>query len=87
MQDPKETQDFSGKPSALSGWGWFTIAVLLVLLAVAVWYCIHAWGEVGGNGISPAGWVFLTLGVVVTLAVGGGLMALLFYSSRQGKDF
>jgi hypothetical protein len=71
----------------LGAWGWFTVVALLALLVVAIWYCLHAWGEVAGNEISPAGWVFLVLGVVVTIAVGGGLMALLFYSSREGKDF
>lgn len=87
MQDSNENQEPSGKLFGLGGWGWFTVIALLVLLAVAVWYCIHAWGEVAGNGISPVGWVFLVLGVVVTILVGGGLMALLFYSSRKGRDF
>jgi hypothetical protein len=41
----------------------------------------------GGVGISSAGWVFLVLGVVVTILVGSGLMALVFYSSRKGRDF
>ena len=87
MQEPHENEKTSGRPFGLGGWGWFTVVTLLVLLAVAIWYCIHAWGEVGGNGISPAGWVFLVLGVTLTIVVGGGLMGLLFYSSREGKDF
>ncbi|HEY3637716.1 MAG TPA: hypothetical protein VGK90_06155 [Rhizomicrobium sp.] len=87
MQNPEGDQPNTKNSTRLTGWGWFTLIVLFVLLAVAIWYCIHAWGEVGGSGISPAGWVFLTLGVVVTILVGGGLMALLFYSSREGKDF
>jgi hypothetical protein len=33
------------------------------------------------------GWAFLGLGVILTIVLGGGLMALLFYSSRKGKDF
>jgi hypothetical protein len=37
-------------------------------------------------GIPAIGWIFLVAGVIVTLLVGGGLMALLFYSSRKGKD-
>jgi hypothetical protein len=41
----------------------------------------------GGVGISPMGWFFLVLGVLFTIAVGAGLMGLLFYSSRKGKDF
>lgn len=71
----------------LSGWGWFAIVALFGILAAAIWYCIHAWSEMGGVGITPAGWLFLGLGVVFTIVVGGGLMALLFYSSRKGKDF
>jgi hypothetical protein len=87
MSGPVGDQNNENKPFGLGGWGWFTIVALLVLLAVAIWYCIHAWSEVGGNGISPVGWVFLILGVTLTIVVGGGLMALLFYSSREGKDF
>jgi hypothetical protein len=87
MQEPGETGETSGRPLGLGGWGWFAVTALLLLLAVAIWYCIHAWGEVSGPGISPVGWIFLVLGVVLTILVGGGLMALLFYSSRKGKDF
>ncbi|HEX4157536.1 MAG TPA: hypothetical protein VHY79_03605 [Rhizomicrobium sp.] len=87
MQDPNENEITRGRPLGLGGWGWFAVTALVVLLAVAIWYCIHAWGEVAGNGISSTGWVFLVLGVVLTVLVGGGLMGLLFYSSREGKDF
>lgn len=71
----------------LGVWGWFAILALFAILAAAIWYCIHAWSAMAGVGISPAGWLFLGLGVVLTIVVGGGLMALLFYSSRRGKDF
>ena len=74
-------------PGRLGPWGWFAIVALLILLGGAIWYCIHAWAEVPGVGIPPIGWLFLVLGVVFTFVVGGGLMALLFYSSRKGKDF
>ena len=33
-----------------------------------------------------AGYIFMTLGVVLSLLVGFGLMGLIFYSSRQGYD-
>ena len=36
--------------------------------------------------IGVHGWVALILGVIVSLAVGGGLMALVFVSSRRGYD-
>lgn len=77
----------ANKAARLSGWGWFAVVSLLVLLAGAVSYCIFAWREVPDVGIPPIGWLFLVLGVLFTSVVGGGLMLLLFYSSRKGKDF
>lgn len=71
----------------LGAWGWVALVALFALLAGAIWYCIHAWSELPGVGISPVGWLFLVLGVVLTIVVGGGLMFLLFYSSRKGRDF
>jgi hypothetical protein len=67
--------------------GWIAVIVLTGFLGWAIWYAIHAWSRLAGVGISPLGWVFLVLGIVVTVVVGSGLMALLFYSSRKGKDF
>ena len=71
----------------IGAWGWFGVVVLLGLLVAAGWYAVHAWGELPGVGLSPLGWLFLILGVLVTVGVGAGLMWLLFYSSRKGKDF
>ncbi len=71
----------------LGGWGWFAILVLFALLGSSIWYCVHAWRELPGVGIPAVGWVFLGLGVVFTIVVGAGLMVLLFYSSRKGRDF
>lgn len=71
----------------LTGWGWFAILAMAAILGAAIWYCVNAWNAMAGVGISRAGWLFLGLGVVVTIVVGGGLMALVFYSSRKGKDF
>lgn len=66
--------------------GWITIIVLCGFLGWAIWYAIHAWSQLNGVGISTAGWIFMVLGIVVTFAVGAGLMALVFYSSRKGLD-
>lgn len=66
--------------------GWFAIIVLVGFLIVAIAYAIHAWTAMDGVGVSTAGWIFMILGVVVTTAVGGGLMALVFYSSRHDYD-
>jgi hypothetical protein len=79
---PPETR--SSAPLSVAGW--ITLAVLLGLLVVAVWYAVWVWTTMTGVHISVAGWVFLSMGVIVTLAVGVGLMLLVFYSSRHDFD-
>jgi len=80
-----EKQDLkTNSPLGVSGW--ITLVVLAGFLIAATFYAFHAWGAMAGVGISTAGWVFLTLGVVVTMAVGAGLMGLVFYSSRKNFD-
>jgi hypothetical protein len=37
-------------------------------------------------GVSGAGYLAMTLGVLFTAAIGVGLMGLIFYSSRRGYD-
>jgi hypothetical protein len=66
--------------------GWIALVVLAGFLAVAVLYAIHAWMALSGVAMSGMGWLFLILGAVFTLAVGGGLMWLVFYSSRHDYD-
>ena len=66
--------------------GWFAIVVLLGFLAAAIIYAVHAWNAMSGVSISPLGWLFMGMGVFFTIAVGGGLMALVFYSSRHNYD-
>ena len=39
-----------------------------------------------GVQMSGFGWTFLVLGVVVTIGLGAGLMALVFYSARHDMD-
>ena len=57
-------------------------AVVLVLgvLIAALWIGL------GDSEISGAGWLAMGLGVIVTLALGIGLMALVFISNRRGYD-
>jgi hypothetical protein len=41
----------------------------------------------GGDVTMPAwGWLMMGLGIFFTVVVGGGLMGLIFYSSRAGYD-
>jgi hypothetical protein len=73
--------------SARLGIGSWTILVALFLL-LAVTFMVVYLGWTLGNGadVPASGYVAMALGVVVSLAVGFGLMALIFYSSRNGYD-
>ena len=64
------------------------LAVLIAAaIVVAVGLVIAAmWAGIGDSDISGAGWLAMGLGVIVTLALGIGLMALVFISSRRGYD-
>lgn len=66
------------------------IVCLLAMLLAAGVGGIMAWNAVGGGGpeqgISLHGFIALGLGIVGSLVVGGGLMALIFFSSRSGHD-
>ena len=57
-------------------------AALIAAGGVVAWF----WAELGDAEISPAGWGALVLGVVLTLALGVGLMSLVFISNRRGFD-
>ena len=74
------------KDNRLGAGGWIAILAMLGFLGWAVWYAIRGWNSLEGVRMSGLGWVFLGLGVVVTALVGGGLMALLFYSARNDYD-
>jgi hypothetical protein len=65
---------------------WPTISLLLALLAASVGVAFWAWREIGDVEISGHGLVALVLGAVATFALGAGLMALVFFSSRRGYD-
>jgi hypothetical protein len=59
---------------------------LFGLLALAIWFAGAAWIHLGGDPIPLYGYVAIAGGVFFSLLLGGGLMALVFHSSRQGYD-
>ena len=73
------------KRSKLGPGGWIVLLVLLALLVAAIAYAVQIWISVDTT-MSGWGWLFMILGVVVTTALGAGLMALVFYSSRHDYD-
>ena len=72
-------------PSKVGTGGVVAIAALLGLLAGAAWFAIWAWNAIETE-MPAGGYVMVGLGVVISLIVGCGLMALMFYSSRHGYD-
>jgi len=78
--------DNGKRSSRLGPAGIFTIVLLLGFLAWSLWYAVHAWNELEGIAISGTGWVFIVIGVLATVALGAGLMALVFYSARADYD-
>ena len=72
---------------ARSGAGSWTIILVLLLLLVATDFVAYVgWTLEDGIEVSTAGYVAMAAGVLFSLVVGCGLMALIFYSSRNGYD-
>lgn len=63
-----------------------TITVLVVLLLASMVAGLYLWSNLGEVEIGLHGLIALALGSVLSLALGGGLMFLVFYSNRRGHD-
>ncbi len=73
--------------SARMGVGsWIILIVLLSLLVATGVVVYHGWTLGNGTDVPTSGYAAMAFGVIISLAVGFGLMALLFYSSRKGYD-
>ncbi|MGA7809955.1 hypothetical protein [Bradyrhizobium sp.] len=75
--------------SGAKGMGPGSYAVIAILLSLLIWTSIIAgtgWSSAVGTAVPLAGYVAMAIGVVFSLLVGVGLMALVFYSSRAGYD-
>jgi hypothetical protein len=69
-----------------STFSWVAAAVACAVVLVIGFLLGAVWIGIGDSEISSAGWLAMGLGVVITLALGIGLMALVFISSRRGYD-
>jgi lipid-binding SYLF domain-containing protein len=80
------------KPAAASekqriGMGsWAVLTILMALLAVTVFVAYLGWTLGKDAEVPTSAYVAMAFGVIVSLAVGFGLMALLFFSNRRGYD-
>jgi len=70
----------------LSTAAWIAIMALVMVLVVAIVGVYYSGTGDLAAGVSAAGYIAMALGVLFTLLVGFGLMALIFYSSRRGYD-
>ena len=62
------------------------IVPLLAFLAASAWFVFYVGQTDTGPPMPASGYVAMGLGVLFSLVVGIGLMALVFYSSRHGYD-
>lgn len=80
MTKPPDTER-AGSRSA-----WIGVIVALVALLVIGVFLVVALSGLGDVEMSAAGWGAMLLGIVLTLALGVGLMSLVFISHRHGYD-
>jgi hypothetical protein len=64
----------------------FVLAPLLAILIVSIWFAVDGWNGIEGPAMPVAGYVAMSVGIIITLIVGVGLMSLVFYSRRHGYD-
>jgi len=62
------------------------LTALFGLLGLAMWFAASTFIQMSGDPIPLYGYFAIVGGVLVSLLVGGGLMALVFYSNRHGYD-
>ena len=62
------------------------VLALMALLFASLWYAYGIWNAL--EAADMPGWMYAAMagGVVFSFLVGGGLMGLVFYSSRAGYD-
>jgi hypothetical protein len=65
---------------------WILISVMLAILAGAGYVAYQGWTAVEGPDMPASMHVAMWLGIVFSILVGSGLMALVFYSNRKGFD-
>jgi hypothetical protein len=67
----------------------FTWVATTIAVTAVIGVCVvigGVWRGIDDSEISLAGWLAMAFGTVATLALGIGLMALVFISNRRGYD-
>jgi len=63
---------------------WIILAVLLGMLSATIWIAYDIWKTTADVPISENDYIALGVGAALSLLVGCGLMALLFYRRHHG---
>jgi hypothetical protein len=69
-----------------SAFTWIAMAIAAAVVLAVIVVIAALWSGLGDAQISLVGWLAMGFGIVVTLALGIGLMSLVFISSRYGYD-
>ena len=64
---------------------WLVTAMLLGLVIATIWVSYDLWIMVVAT-VPAFVWLLLAIGGILSIVLGGGLMALVFYSNRMGYD-
>lgn len=62
------------------------VVTLVGLLAASTAVGVYLWTSMEGVEMSAHGWTAMIFGILASLGVGVGLMALVFISNRRGYD-
>jgi hypothetical protein len=73
------------KRRAMSAGAWLAVTGFGAALGAVVWYAVRAWFSVPDQ-MTTNGYVAMILGIVFSIALGAGLMALVFWSHKKGYD-
>lgn len=80
-----DKQESAGKSPALGVAGWLAITAMGIMLGLAIWFAFWGWNLTDAV-LDANGRIALVLGAVFSMLIGGGLMALVFWSNRKGYD-
>lgn len=80
-----DEQESAGKSPALGVGGWLAITAMGIMLGLAIWFAFWGWNLTDAV-LDANGRIALVLGAVFSMLIGGGLMALVFWSNRKGYD-
>jgi uncharacterized membrane protein YeiB len=62
------------------------VVVLFALLGASLWWAVGLWTSLEQADMPVGIYVAMAFGILFSLLVGVGLMALVFYSNRAGYD-